>query len=328
MWGSCQLIFARGWVRDGGSRGNDPQSLQRGVCDDRVGEAMAGHIRGAVSGEDVVVCLGGQWRCAARVVHSRRLWRNRISAWGTGRRTRSVQLDPVAVDFVDACDSAGDQRRVLGMLGIAVGSAALSTGIKAHKDATRPAFIAVSRPGAESLAQMVLVEEGARADTTVDITKLQQLAITVFLVLAYVAICVHEFAGYGTGNPVTSPGDITSLPNFNSTFLTLLALSHAGYLAGKVPNRGALGQPGTVPGYSLANRSRDDSVSAGLDRAGLVAHRNAARKAEQQQALAKQQALADQRSSAPVPGSPSGNGPTSAGSPSGAHAYISPSDPH
>ena len=127
---------------------------------------------------------------------------------------------------------------VLGTLGISVGSAAIATGIKVSKDRTRPEFIAASEPGQARPAQMVLVEEGANADKTVDVAKLQNFLITLFLTIAYVALSIHAFAGWDPGKPIAGPGDIGSLPDFNATFLTLLAISHAGYLVAKTPNRG------------------------------------------------------------------------------------------
>ena len=62
--------------------------------------------------------------------------------------------------------------QVLGLLGISVGSTVIAVGVKAQKDATRPAFISASKDK-PSLAQMFLVEEGPSADESVDITKIE-----------------------------------------------------------------------------------------------------------------------------------------------------------
>jgi hypothetical protein len=129
--------------------------------------------------------------------------------------------------------------QVLGLLGISVGSAAIATGVKAHKNRTRPMFVAASMPGEARLAQMLMVEEGPQADKIVDVAKLQNFLITVFLAGAYVALAVHAYAGWGPGTPITSPADIAALPAFSGSFLILLTISHAGYLGAKMPNRGS-----------------------------------------------------------------------------------------
>jgi hypothetical protein len=128
--------------------------------------------------------------------------------------------------------------QVLGLLGISAGSAVIATGVKAYKNRTRPLFVAASLPGEARLAQMLMVEEGPEADKIVDITKLQNFLVTIFLAAAYVVLAIHTYAGWGPGTPIGSPADITELPTFSGTFLTLLAISHAGYLGGKLPNRG------------------------------------------------------------------------------------------
>jgi hypothetical protein len=128
--------------------------------------------------------------------------------------------------------------QVLGLLGISVGSAAIATGVKAYKNRTRALFVAASPPGEASVTQMLMVEEGPQADKIVDVYKLQNFLVTIFLVCAYVVLAVHMFAGLGPAPAITSPANITTLPAFSGTFLTLLAISHAGYLGGKLPNRG------------------------------------------------------------------------------------------
>jgi len=77
----------------------------------------------------------------------------------------------------------------------------------------------------------------------IDVAKFQNFWITLILVVAYVAQTIKAF------NDVTSPGDISALPGFAGTFVTLLGISHAGYIAGKLPNR-----PGTPSGLTLQLR--------------------------------------------------------------------------
>ena len=125
----------------------------------------------------------------------------------------------------------------LGLIGISAGSAVAVTAAKVAKNTTRPANVAASAPGPwrPSLTQIFLQEEGSYADQVVDITKFQNFVITVVLVLGYIGLAVHT---------VTAAGDaskVTALPTFSGTFLVLLGISHAGYLAGKLP--APTGQP-------------------------------------------------------------------------------------
>lgn len=166
---------------------------------------------------------------------------------------------------------------VLGVIGIATASTITAAAIKAHKDSSRAEFVAASKE-AGTLGQIVLTEEGPAGDVSVDLTKLQQLAITLLLAFVYVASTVHEFAGQGPGTPVGGPADITSLPNFGPTFLLLLAASNVGYLAGKLPNRGSVVVEDS-PGYTVAERRLDQASQPRLDRKGSLALRKKERNA-------------------------------------------------
>jgi hypothetical protein len=138
---------------------------------------------------------------------------------------------------------------VLGLMGISVGSAITLTAAKGTKDTTRPANVAAAAPGPwqPSLLQIFLQEEGTYADQVVDITKFQNFVITIVLVLGYIGLAVHTITAAGEASKVTA------LPGFSGTFLILLGISHAGYLAGKLPSPG--GQPA---GLNVASR---DAVS-------------------------------------------------------------------
>lgn len=142
---------------------------------------------------------------------------------------------------------------VLGLLGISVGSAVTVTAAKTAKNTTRPANVAAAIPGPAaaavpgpwraSLLQVFLLEEGTYADQVVDITKFQNFVITIVLVLGYIGLSVHSITAAGAASKVTA------LPAFSGTFLVLLGISHAGYLAGKLPSPG--GQPA---GLTVASR--------------------------------------------------------------------------
>lgn len=126
---------------------------------------------------------------------------------------------------------------VLALLGISVGSAVTVTAAKGSKNITKPANVAAAGPGPwrPSLMQIFLQEEGTYADQVVDITKFQNFVITVVLILAYIALAIHAVTVAGTA------GKVTELPVFSGTFLILLGISHAAYLAGKLPS--SSGQP-------------------------------------------------------------------------------------
>jgi hypothetical protein len=72
-------------------------------------------------------------------------------------------------------------------------------------------------------------------------------------------LTIHTCAGQGPGTPITAPGDITSLPTFNATFLALLAISHAGYLIAKTPSREE-DSTQNVPDSSLADLNAQRTV--------------------------------------------------------------------
>ena len=144
---------------------------------------------------------------------------------------------------------------VLGLMGIAVGSAVATTITKSAKDAdpgTRTR-IAVPTDGTKpKLSQIFLLEEGALADEVIDITKFQNFALTIILVVAYAATTIDAI------RPTTPTSPLTALPGLSTQFLTLLGISHAGYIAGKMPNQAG------VPGdhESLAERNARKATAA------------------------------------------------------------------
>ena len=125
------------------------------------------------------------------------------------------------------------------VMGISLGSGAAAAVVKADQDnraALRAAALGVTAPTPAPLAsatfrQMLAVEQGGVAIETVDLTKFQNFWITLILVAAYIALAANSF------NKLVSPSDIKALPGFDGTFVTLLGISHAAYLAGKLPSR-------------------------------------------------------------------------------------------
>ena len=112
------------------------------------------------------------------------------------------------------------------VMGISGGSAVSAGAIKAGKD-LRGRTIMRGRPG---FRQLLTIEEGTGPEV-VDVTKFQNFWLTVIVMVAYVAAALAYVAGQ------TKLADVNALPGFSGTLLTLLGISHAGYLAGKLPDR-------------------------------------------------------------------------------------------
>ena len=120
---------------------------------------------------------------------------------------------------------------VLLLMGISLGSTAAATVVKTSKDQTRGEHvIATPRTERPRWEQMFMVEEGADGDV-VDVTKFQNFWLTLILVVGYVVVAADMLAAADTAAAVTA------LPKIDGNFVTLLGISHAGYLAGKLPNR-------------------------------------------------------------------------------------------
>jgi hypothetical protein len=129
--------------------------------------------------------------------------------------------------------------RVLGLLGVSVGAGVTAGAVKSAKAAK-----ATARRGLATHAltgrdpfpgQMFLLEEGEYADEVLDVSKFQGFAITIVLVVAYVAMAINSIVEAKTA------GQVTSLPDISGTFLVLLGISYGGYVGGKLPAQS--GQP-------------------------------------------------------------------------------------
>lgn len=99
-------------------------------------------------------------------------------------------------------------------------------------------------PETASWLDMVTGDEAANAGV-VDLSKIQQLLITLLLVGGYTGLLIQRFATA----PLTTDGTggITGLPELSPTFVGLLAVSHAGYLAYKAaPKSGSTIPPGAA----------------------------------------------------------------------------------
>ncbi|GIG20794.1 hypothetical protein Cch01nite_15180 [Cellulomonas chitinilytica] len=155
---------------------------------------------------------------------------------------------------------------VLGLLGISVGTTVASSAVKTYKGRRRSRQAAAAAPGSAEVAQILLVEEGAVADQTIDVGKFQALIVTILLGGAYVLTTIHAFMGRDPV-PIENPSDISTLPDLNTTFLALLAISMAGYLGVKTVPR--TGEPPTsvedLDDEEERRRARDKDEGLAMD---------------------------------------------------------------
>lgn len=139
---------------------------------------------------------------------------------------------------------------LVGVLGISLASTMMSGVVKASKDATYGDCVAASDRVRDlpRLSQIFMQEEGPLADRVVDVTKFQNFVITVTLVAGYAALATTMIDHAGTA------AKMAAVPGFSGAFITLLGVSHAGYLAGKLPVGGG-GNP--APGLTVATLGTD-----------------------------------------------------------------------
>nr|MBC7244468.1 hypothetical protein [Chloroflexota bacterium] len=148
----------------------------------------------------------------------------------------SSVANPLAIEIPD---------ELLIVMGISVGTTTIASAIKANKDATRaakirtrqarsnePVFHAATTKITRSFWDLIMTEEGnPGAVERIDPTKFQNLWLTLIVVVAYAGVAITVFV------PSEVYAATCKLPGFSSQLTTLLGISHAGYLAGKLPNR-------------------------------------------------------------------------------------------
>lgn len=142
--------------------------------------------------------------------------------------------------------------QVLGLLGVAGGSAVIAGGVKSTRDTTSPKQVAASNEvDKPRFSQIFLAEEGAFADKVVDVAKFQGFIVTAVLILAYVGLAIQAI------NDAPSIEKLTALPDFSATFLTLLGISQGTYVLGKVP-----GKQGEPEGLTVSRLKTDPALTA------------------------------------------------------------------
>lgn len=112
---------------------------------------------------------------------------------------------------------------LLALMGISTGSAVLSTGVKAVKDASgsgaNVARSSTTYPA--KFSQIWLEEEGAFADKVISIAKYQGFIFTLVALVFFVTLAAQA----------------QGLPELPDGLVWLLGISHAGYVGGKLPNK-------------------------------------------------------------------------------------------
>jgi NADH:ubiquinone oxidoreductase subunit 5 (subunit L)/multisubunit Na+/H+ antiporter MnhA subunit len=117
------------------------------------------------------------------------------------------------------------------LMGISLGSSTTAGAIKASKDGNEKVHILKETP--RRFSQVYLVEEGKpdEEDHVVDIGKFQNLWLTLIVIVAYICAACSYIAAKST------LAELNALPGLSGTLLTLLGISHAGYIGGKIPTR-------------------------------------------------------------------------------------------
>jgi hypothetical protein len=130
---------------------------------------------------------------------------------------------------------------LLGLMGIASGSAVLSTAVKGVKDDSPESRVfregGTFSPGANrefkaQFRQIWLQEEGKYADQVIDVTKFQGFLFTLVAVGYYIAAAWTQ----------------KNIPEPSETLVWLLGVSQAGYVGGKMPSKAPPGQRDTPRG--------------------------------------------------------------------------------
>jgi hypothetical protein len=149
---------------------------------------------------------------------------------------------------------------LLAVLGVTAGSAVSAVAVKSMKERRVPQALAANDTTlAPRLSQILLVEEGRSADHEIDLTKLQSLFTSLFLIASYVGAVVNAI-----GDDVALH-DFT-LPTLSGTLVALLGVSQAGYLAAKIPGRDGIPLGPTVMSLDNPAAVHQDPLMAAASR--------------------------------------------------------------
>lgn len=225
-----------------------------------------------IAGLTIALGLGTKQRVAGVWIDTRNrvsLARAQVTLWTTVALAGYAAFALFNIGFAGIVSSAGDIAKfaafpwipgsIAAALGIAAASPMISALILPTKDAAgkdidftirggdadlrkrgTPFFGAESEglekrasPRLASIADIFMGEEKANADT-VDVSRLQNVVITVTLVLGFFSLLVEMMNSITAATMLGAKGAIfTSLPELGATFASLLLVSHATYLAAK-----------------------------------------------------------------------------------------------
>lgn len=141
-------------------------------------------------------------------------------------------------------------------LGISAGSFVAAPTILSLKPRDTTESVAVARPGPVQFSDVIRGDEVGNEDV-IDLSKLQQLAITIMLLTVYAVALGSELTNTEAllrSIPLGPDRAMWDLPALGQGFLALMAVSHAGYLAYK-----AAPKPSTSTSTSVAG---GETVSA------------------------------------------------------------------
>lgn len=136
---------------------------------------------------------------------------------------------------------------VLAAMGIAAGSLAASPAVLSLKPEEGDQRVAV-RPLTERVRLVDLIrgdEEGNK--DAIDLSKLQQFAVTLLLIGVYAGVVYSSFASIvWVRRALTDPLPLRELPALGVGFVQLMAISHAGYLLYKAAPKPSADTSGTA----------------------------------------------------------------------------------
>jgi len=115
------------------------------------------------------------------------------------------------------------------LMGISVGTSVAATAIKSGKDRDNIEVFGKGKPKWDQLYNKE--DKNGEEAESVDVTRFQNFWITIIMLIMYLFMAISFVKSKAVlSGPVILPG-------FNDTLLYLIGISHAGYMAGKLPRQ-------------------------------------------------------------------------------------------
>ncbi len=150
-----------------------------------------------------------------------------------------------------------------GQVSVAQQRVAMTTGTSVEEVTATGNAIGRISPDTASWLDIVTGDEAANAGT-VDLSKVQQLIITLLLLGVYIGAVIRLLA------TATSAADLNGLPSLSPEFVGLLALSHAGYLTYKAVPKSGQTAPEASADATTASAPGSVPVRLAIDEAASV----------------------------------------------------------